>query len=450
LSAPAALFKGERPVIVFCSTCKNRVGHLRKTLPQNLLDNPKSKFVVVDYGSEDDLLYWLKTEMSQPIEAGRIIVYSYRDHPRFRMAHAKCMAHRLGMLEGGDILVNLDADNYAGEGFEDFIHTSFASNPKALLWARMVKGEMTRGISGRIAVTAKAFHKVGGYDEKFEGWSHDDKDFNLRLQAAGYEPEEIPRRFLDSIPHNSRMRFKEYPHLANREAEYFAMDKSMVKSAVVNGGRIGLGRVFRNFNESDVVEIKPLPTRIFGIGLHKTATTSFHRAMEILGYDSWHWPSAHSAKAIFREMNTLGYSRTLEQFHALSDLPIPLLYRQLDKAYPGSKFVLTVRSVNLWLNALRRHYSYDHNQFRAMWDTDPFTHRVHKYLYGTMKFNQARMARKYGQHVADVTAYFQDRPHDLFIFNPAYGDGWDDLCGFLGLERPSVPFPRAYIKQDQS
>jgi hypothetical protein len=435
--------------IAFVTTCKNRIGHLRKTLPQNLIDNPKSKFVVVDYNSEDDLLYWLKSEMGSYIETGRLIVYSYRDHPVFRMAHAKCMAHRLGMMEGGDILVNLDADNYAGEGFEDFIEDAFTRNPKALLWARMLRGEMTRGISGRIAMTAKAFHKIGGYDEeKFDGWGPDDKDANLRLQAIGYEPVEIPRKFLNSIPHNSRVRFKEYPHLKGRDAEYFSMTKDSVKSAVVNGGRIGLGRVFRNFDEKDVVEVKPLPTRIFGIGLHKTATTSFHRAMEILGYDSWHWPSAHSAKAIWREMNTLGYSRTLEQFHALSDLPIPLMYKQLDKAYPGSKFVLTVRSVNLWLNALRRHYSYEHNQYRSVWDSDPFTHRVHKYLYGTHKFDQHRMAERYARHIAEVTEYFKDRPHDLFIFNPAYGDGWDDLCGFLGVDKPTAPFPRAYMKQE--
>jgi hypothetical protein len=435
--------------IAFCTTCKNRTGHLRKTLPQNLLDNPKSKFIVLDYNSEDDLITWLKNDMSQCVKEGKIVVYSYRDYPKFRMAHAKNLAHRLGMLEGADILVNLDADNFAGEGFEDFIEQHFASHPKTLLWARMVKGEMTRGISGRIAVSASAFHKVGGYDEaKYAEWGSDDKDFNLRLQSAGYEPAEIPRQFLNSIPHNSRMRFKEYPHLNSKEHDYFHVNKSEIKNAVVNGAQIGRGRVFRNFDETRGVEIGPLATRVFGIGLHKTATTSLHRAMEALGYDSWHWNSAHSAKAIWQEMNNNGYSKILERYHAASDLPVPLLFRQLDKAYPGSKFVLTVRAVNTWMDALRRHYSYYNNQFRHAWDSDPFTHRVHKLLYGTSHFDEMRMARRFAHHVAEVTGYFQDRPHDLFIFNPAYGDGWDDLCGFLGIGRPSIPFPRAYVKQD--
>ena len=33
----------------------------------------------------------------------------------------------------------------------------------------------------------------------------------------------------------------------------------------------------------------PLRPRIFGLGLNKTATTSLHRALELLGFRSLHW-----------------------------------------------------------------------------------------------------------------------------------------------------------------
>ena len=235
--------KGKKStMIVFCTTCKNRTGHLRRTLPQNMIDNPKSKFLVLDYNDQGDLLEFLKTEMSQQIASGRLVVYSYRDWPKFRLGHSKNMAHRLGMLEGADILVNVDADNFCGQGFEDFIQTEFDKNPKILLWACMVKGEMTRGISGRICVSKAAFYKVGGYNEKFEEWSADDKDFNLRLQLAGYKPVTIPRQFLSSIPHNAKIRFKEYPHLMGKEPEYFHFDISFIKGSIfANGGKTGLG-----------------------------------------------------------------------------------------------------------------------------------------------------------------------------------------------------------------
>ena len=46
----------------------------------------------------------------------------------------------------------------------------------------MVQGILPRGITGRIIVTRNAFLVTGGYDEKYENHSPDDKDFNMRLR----------------------------------------------------------------------------------------------------------------------------------------------------------------------------------------------------------------------------------------------------------------------------
>src|SRR6202035_2624245 len=129
-------------MLVFCTTCKNRTAHLRETLPRNLRDNPDSRFVVLDYNSQDDLLEFLGSFSGQ-IADGQLSVYSFRGWPKFRMAHAKNMAHRLGILEGGRILVNLDADNFAGANFSAFASDVFG--PGLFLWANMVKGEMAGG-----------------------------------------------------------------------------------------------------------------------------------------------------------------------------------------------------------------------------------------------------------------------------------------------------------------
>ena len=47
-------------MIVFCTTCRGRADHVEKTLPQNLADNPNSKFVLLDYNSQDNLVPYLK------------------------------------------------------------------------------------------------------------------------------------------------------------------------------------------------------------------------------------------------------------------------------------------------------------------------------------------------------------------------------------------------------
>lgn len=435
--------------IVFCTTCKNRNQHLRQTLPQNLADNPKSTFVILNYNTEDDLLDYVFDEHAAEVESGRLVVYSNLVEPRFQMAHAKNMAHRCGILEGGDVLVNLDADNMTGPRFEDFVAESFEENPGIFLWANVVQGvhssgaRVVRGTSGRIAVGREAFLRAGGYDEaRFNEWGADDKDLNLRLRMLGCEGVEIGAEHLLGVLHNNKMRFREYPELARKEDEYFKLYKGMVKEPVVNGGRFGCGTVYLNRDLDNPIELKPIPPRVFGIGMHKTATTSLHHAFEALGYDSWHWNSAHSAKTIWREMNNEGRSSTLEQFNAACDLPIPLLFRQIDEAYPGSKFVLTIRDDRNWLDAVRRHFDPDRNPRAAGWDDDPFSNRIHEVIYGRRDFDADTFLVRYWKHNYWVREYFQHRPRDLLVMNMDDGAGWAELCGFLGVPVPDVAYPR--------
>ena len=67
-------------MLVFCTTCKGRTAHLRETLPRNLVDNPDSRFLVLDYNSQDDLLDFLRSLQKERYD-GRLVVYSYRGAP---------------------------------------------------------------------------------------------------------------------------------------------------------------------------------------------------------------------------------------------------------------------------------------------------------------------------------------------------------------------------------
>ena len=436
--------------IVFATTCKNRAMHLTQTLPKNLAGNPRSRFVVLDYGSDERLVV---------PESERVALYRYETTEPFHMTHAKNMAHRLGMLEGADVLVNLDADNFLGDGFEDFVSDNFKSN--TFLWSGFVKGlgRRMRGVSGRIAVTPTAFLKTGGYNEKYDTWSPDDKDFNARLSFLGYRPMEIYHRFLDCIPHGDGMRFSEYPHARDTIDQEEAALKAP-HTAVANFGNFGCGEVTRGpcrrpghqrtkhhgiwhgescLGECDppVIQLRPIPTRIFGIGLHKTATTSLHAALQILGYESAHWPSGAWARAVLEEMTAKGFSPTLEKTYAASDLPISILYKELDKAYPGSKFILTIRNESEWLRSVRDHFSY-RNPYRWEWDKWPISNRIHRMVYGRKDFDYDTFRERYRRHNEGALDYFRDRPDDLLVMN---SPDWPALCGFLGKPIPQVPYP---------
>ena len=427
--------------ITFCTTCKGRVQHVQETLPTNLRDNAKAHIVLVNYNSPDHLEDLVRTEHMDAIQNGRLSIYRFTEPGPFRMAHAKNLAHRLAVMEGADLLVNMDADNFASQDFDRYVEDQL-SDGETFLWAHMRRGEMRRGISGRIAVTSHAFLAAGGYDELFSTWSPDDKDFNVRLRRIGFQAQEIDPRYLNAISHNDKMRFREYPHLdmdGSVVAEDFHLPgREHVR--IANAGNIGLGVVYKNFG-SEPIEVLPIPTRIFGIGMQKTATTSLNHALLKLGYDSAHWKSAHWAKALWDEMKEDGRSTTLEKHYALCDLPIPILFRELDAAYPGSKFILTLRNEDEWIESVRTHWS-NKNPWRAQWDHDPFTHTIHREVYGRVKFDAEIMRERYRRHNAEVLEHFKDRPRDLLVMNMSAGAGWYELCGFLRKPIPNVPYPR--------
>ena len=419
--------------IVFCTTVKNRAFHLAQTLPKNLSDNPRSHFVVLDYGTQDNLNEVLERNLSR-----RLTTYRYESTGPFHMTHAKNMAHRLGMLERPDVLVNLDADNFLGAGFEDFVDAKFRAD--TFLWSGLVKGlgRRLRGVSGRIAVTPNAFIKSGGYDERFTTWACDDKDFNNRLCHLGYKPVAIDRSYLDCIPHGDGLRFQEYPHVKDTiDAEEAKL--RIPETGVANFGKGGCGEVFRPDGSS--VRLEPIPARVFGIGLHKTATTSLHAALQILGYESTHWPSGTWARDVLNEMTTKGFSPTLEKTYAASDLPISILYKELDKAYPGSKFILTIRNENEWLRSVRDHFSYK-NPYRWEWDVYPFSNKIHQMVYGRKTFDYDIFKERYRRHNAEVIDYFKERPDDLLVMTKP---DWSELCRFLGKPVPEVTYPKKFV-----
>ena len=440
--------------IALCTTCKGRAEHIKQTLPRNLADNASYKdavFVLLDYDSQDDLAQYVSSVHARDIASGRLVVYHYKNGGApFHMAHAKNMAARCGILEGADVLVTLDADNFTGEGFAQFLAERFHEPgvrpgiylcPDFPLIRSLPHGPTrpARGFYGRLALWAKDFIKLGGYDEIYDTWRGEDIDITCRLQRMGYAMRHIDNRYLNAIPHGAEMRFREYPHAKQYEGK---REEEIIKArtdTLVNYGRFGLGTVHRNYLRAE--PLIPIPTRIFGIGMHKTATTSLHQALQLLGLDSFHWGTGE-APLIWQEMNALGRSKTLEQWYALSDLPIPLLYEKLDRAYPGSKFILTIRNEVDWLGSVQRLWDAKHNPTRWVWDVYPFTNHIHTVMYGTKDFDALVFLKRYRQHNAEVLDYFKDRPEDLLMLDMDAPEQWPQLCAFLNYPIPTTPYPR--------
>ena len=179
--------------------------------------------------------------------------------------------------------------------------------------------------------------------------------------------------------------------------------------------------------------------KLFGIGLSKTGTSSLAQALQILGFRTKDYPGISRYAA--GDLSSVDMD-VVHAHEALTDTPIPSFYRELDRRFPGSKFILTVRDRAGWLKSCMKQFN---ERFAALQND------AHKQLfidlYGTDVFDERLFANGYEKFVAGVLQYFRDRPADLLILDIAAGDGWEKLCAFLGRPQPDVPFPKANVTQ---
>jgi hypothetical protein len=171
--------------------------------------------------------------------------------------------------------------------------------------------------------------------------------------------------------------------------------------------------------------------KLFGVGFHKTGTSSLGRALEQLGYRVG-GPFGVRDPAI-AETAWPEAERRLMTVDAVQDNPWPLLYRELDEAHPGSRFVLTVRPTDEWWASVVGHFG---------GRSTPMREWIYGEGNGDPVGHEALYRERYERHNAEVTARFADRPEVLLVLRLTEGEGWPELCGFLGRPVPDVPFPR--------
>ena len=170
--------------------------------------------------------------------------------------------------------------------------------------------------------------------------------------------------------------------------------------------------------------------KVFGTGMQRTATTSLAKALKVLGLATRDAPFE-----LFDDRD----HPILEQFDAFTDNPIPLIYQELDRRFPGAKFVHTERDEAGWLRSAEWLFTTGRVKFR--WDDRPVFHRMHEAIYGRQDFDPDLFLDRYRRHNQEVRDYFRDRPDDLLVFRILDGDGFDQLCPFLGMPVPREPFP---------
>lgn len=176
----------------------------------------------------------------------------------------------------------------------------------------------------------------------------------------------------------------------------------------------------------------PGPPKVFCIGLNKTGTTSFHQACELAGLRSFHWGAREAFDGVLAAQR--GGERLLqhvgEGFDAYSDIEtLSVRFDVADVQYPGSRFVLTVRDVDAWIDSRRRHVERNRREQAAG-----------RYHGRNLTIDEDRWRAQWHGHVERVQSYFTGRD-DLLILDITAGEGWERFAPFLDRPIPNVPFP---------
>ena len=93
--------------------------------------------------------------------------------------------------------------------------------------------------------------------------------------------------------------------------------------------------------------------KIFGIGLSKIGTTSLTQALQLLDHKAVHFPFFHLKPQ--KDSLALNYHK-IDKWDAMTDTPIPYFYKELDRHYPESKFILTIRNIDEWLDSCENNH----------------------------------------------------------------------------------------------
>jgi hypothetical protein len=185
--------------------------------------------------------------------------------------------------------------------------------------------------------------------------------------------------------------------------------------------------------------------KIFALGLSRTGTSSLNEALRVLGHRAVHFPDDAATQT---EITNFLARRTpelrlslLTSMDALSDTPICATYQALDRAYPGSRFILTVRDKESWLESCHQYWRGPLLRYLDG-PTGAYIRRINAAVYGVEDYDRMSFSSVYDAHIAGVLDYFSARPDDLLVMRICNGDGWEPLCRFLATAPPQSAFPR--------
>lgn len=158
--------------------------------------------------------------------------------------------------------------------------------------------------------------------------------------------------------------------------------------------------------------------KIFGIGLTRTGTTSLTEALKMLGYSAVHCPMSYEE---------------IDQHDASTDTAVAARFEFLDLLYPNSKFILTTRDLDSWIESAA---SLHRSESDPIWKLE-----TRAKLWRSFLFDREKFIEGYNKHHSKVLSYFKNRENDLLVLDLKATEKFEKICNFLGKTIIDCSYP---------
>jgi len=163
-------------------------------------------------------------------------------------------------------------------------------------------------------------------------------------------------------------------------------------------------------------------TKIWCLGLSRTGTSTLTEILKQVGLNHIHYPSDRD---MFGGEND-----------GCGDIPVIPVYKKLDKEYPNSKFIYTIRDKDDWLKSMDPYL-----ERKKDWNQASRQVHIREMVYGKAFFDYDTYSEAYDKHDQDVMEYFKWRPYDFLVLDIIGGDKPKKLFEFLGIDYYPEEFP---------
>jgi hypothetical protein len=380
----------------------------------------------------DDSTWWIRWKGQKDFMAANASEYFHIANVVLNMGTKLIIGILAAKKYDPDYVIFADADDYIGRDISAYVNSHPEENGWIMAHGYKMSGNRLAPVYNRNSICGTG--NIYNFDMlmEFIGPGVSDKSTQNELFKH------IDSEFLITIGKHQKTRSyfegKGYPLLEypSRSVVYLLWhdESSEYARKMMRGDKDLRLRNYRKYgeivpiNSASVHYFNILPTnstKVFCLGFHQTDIMPEHWLQD-MGYqvapNDVIWETEICTMLEKRDLS--GIKELSERFDAFQGTPWFLLYREFDRWFPGSKFILTIRDRQSWWTSISHDFEKQHLP-------------IFKYIYGfeNPMGHEKVFVKRFEQYHHEVIEYFKDRPDDLLVVDTREDGALQKISDYL-------------------